>query len=340
LGSLVRHGHSPHLLTVGHGTTAQDELAGLFQGASVELVVDVRSVPAAAGTRSSAARNSRCGCLPPASITAENPASVGSPSNGRLAEHGASPPLLPRIRRLHGHGALQPDPGTCARRSVGPGGCGHVRRVALVALPPAPYRQRRHGTLRRRRPAPGPRWAGCTYTGLPKVSGPARPAALSTTLLPSPVPARQHRPGQLGFPCPAASRVRLTVLASTVTAATSSILRKLADASHSAHHAAMARKTRRYYQGVAETASLEGCGALPGQFLYGRATTTAPVAADRRPAPAHRSRRGGASSDYDFRGGRQIGAQTSTTRSPTSPMTTRAGRGVRLTAPHRASLVL
>lgn len=33
------------LLTVGHGTAARDELAGLLLGAGVELVVDMRSVP-------------------------------------------------------------------------------------------------------------------------------------------------------------------------------------------------------------------------------------------------------------------------------------------------------
>ena len=32
------------LLTVGHGTAARDELAGLLLGGGVELVVDVRSV--------------------------------------------------------------------------------------------------------------------------------------------------------------------------------------------------------------------------------------------------------------------------------------------------------
>jgi uncharacterized protein (DUF488 family) len=33
------------LLTVGHGTAAESELAGLLQGAGAEFVVDVRSVP-------------------------------------------------------------------------------------------------------------------------------------------------------------------------------------------------------------------------------------------------------------------------------------------------------
>ena len=37
---------APRLLTIGHGTATESELAGLLLGAGVELVVDVRSVPA------------------------------------------------------------------------------------------------------------------------------------------------------------------------------------------------------------------------------------------------------------------------------------------------------
>ena len=39
------YGLRPRLLTVGHGTAARDELAGLLQRAGVGLIVDVRSAP-------------------------------------------------------------------------------------------------------------------------------------------------------------------------------------------------------------------------------------------------------------------------------------------------------
>ena len=71
-------GSGPRLLTAGHGTATGEELAGLLRGACVELVVDVRSAPAAAGSRSSAVRNSRHGCPQPASAIAGSPASAAS----------------------------------------------------------------------------------------------------------------------------------------------------------------------------------------------------------------------------------------------------------------------
>ncbi|MGH9065138.1 MAG: hypothetical protein ACRD0L_14430 [Acidimicrobiales bacterium] len=75
-------GAGTSLLTVGHGTMERQELADLLAGSGVELVVDVRSVPASRRHRTSPATSSTSGFPPPASTTAGSVVSAASAAPG------------------------------------------------------------------------------------------------------------------------------------------------------------------------------------------------------------------------------------------------------------------
>ena len=107
------------LLTVGHGTATESELAGYSMGrawSSLSTCAACR-VAAEPAVQPRATRDVDAGRRPRLPLGA--PPRWLPRASGRLAERGASPSLLPCLCRLHGHGSVQAGPDARARRSAG-----------------------------------------------------------------------------------------------------------------------------------------------------------------------------------------------------------------------------
>jgi uncharacterized protein (DUF488 family) len=91
-----------NLLTLGHGTMSEEEFIDLVCGIGVSRVVDIRSVP---GSRhnSQFGRADMEGWLPAAGVEYGWEEALGGfrKTSPGLTKRSASPPRLPRLRRLH-----------------------------------------------------------------------------------------------------------------------------------------------------------------------------------------------------------------------------------------------
>ncbi len=101
--------------------------------------------------------SSRRGCPVPASAPLGTGPRRLPPDQRGLAERGASPFVLSGLCGLHGHGSLQRGSDGFARRRLSPGRQRHVRRDAVVAVPPEADRRCRQVVLWCRDPPSRPR---------------------------------------------------------------------------------------------------------------------------------------------------------------------------------------